>query len=174
MRAGWAHKTLAEHAGDPRKLYSETKWKMPRQKIRCGMRPRADGVPAGCTTTCACTGPRKSWSGAGPRGSLSLCRLLNDKYFLDGRDRTAMPGSPGPLSASMTVHGLTGLSSARSAICLSTARQKSLTANAIWRRWSRWMQELRRQTSSAGGNVVEEPVVIRSFQLPLKSNCTIP
>ena len=59
-------------AGSTRKK----KWKKPVQMMPCGMRLSSRCfMPAGCTTTCACTGPRKFWSGVNLPQRLSVCRL---------------------------------------------------------------------------------------------------
>ena len=86
----WARKTLAEHAEDPRPhTYTEDAARgrrdpRPLLERRAGARCAR---PATCTTSCACTGARRSSNGR-PRPKEGFARTLrlNNRYFLDGRD----------------------------------------------------------------------------------------
>ena len=93
--APWARKTLIEHTADPRPYrYTLAQLERPRPTTTCGTRPSARwSTPAGCTTTCACTGPRRSWNGRPTRPAPSSGRcILNDRYQLDGRDPNGYAG----------------------------------------------------------------------------------
>ena len=63
----WAHRTLAKHARDARPvLYTEAQLENAETYDPLWNAAQMQMVrPAGCTTTCACTGERKFWSGPG-------------------------------------------------------------------------------------------------------------
>ena len=81
----WARKTLDEHAGDRREvLYTPRPVgasRNPRPLLE--RRPaRDDAEPGSCTTTCGCTGARRSWSGRPRRRRRTPTMLyLNNKLL---------------------------------------------------------------------------------------------
>ena len=91
----WAHRTLSKHALDGRPIvYSRQQMEQADTQDDFGMPPKTRcSTLDGCTTTCACTGRRKFWSGS-PRPAVDYqtAVYLNDKYFLDGRDPDGYAG----------------------------------------------------------------------------------
>ncbi len=92
----WAHK----HARRPcarqtsRTSTRASNWRTRIRTMTCGTPPSSRCyTPGGCTTTCACTGRRKFWSGARRRRlPTRRASISNDKYFLDGRDPNGYAG----------------------------------------------------------------------------------
>jgi deoxyribodipyrimidine photo-lyase len=64
----WAKKTLDEHHDDPGPTATRRRsWRRPTPTTPTGTPPCGRcATPATCTTTCACTGARRSWSGRTP------------------------------------------------------------------------------------------------------------
>ena len=93
---GGARESLALHATDARE-FEYTLAEMERSETHdelwnAAQKELAHLAP--CTASCACTGPRRFWSGParGRRRALRRAIYLNDRYQLDGRDPNGYVG----------------------------------------------------------------------------------
>src|SRR5579883_1389814 len=104
----------------------KSSWKMPRRTTPCGTPRKCRwSSPAGCTTTCACTGQKRSWSGPGRRRTRTRSQCGSTTSTNSTAETpTATPGSPGRSSASSTAPGSSAPSSGKSAKCGEQAREE--------------------------------------------------
>jgi deoxyribodipyrimidine photo-lyase len=90
----WAHKTLAEHAGDPRRLYTEKQMEEARTEDPLWNAAQQQMVYAGWMHNYM----RMYWAkkilewSKSPSEAFRLAVYLNDKYFVDGRDPNGYAG----------------------------------------------------------------------------------